>query len=272
MDKRQEKTLDAIYEAFTKLINSKDYDEITIQDILNESKIGRSTFYCHFKDKNELLLSISRHIFEHVFSHSLKEEATHDFSKEEKKLTKVGVAGEIYIKCSPIGNRHLEALLQDNGYDYKMEGFLNYCTYVVYTEMKCAELNRAPAIELWVYKKVIRYMMGMQRKLSRVLTENGFLCDGNFDKMREKSKDILSEYYNIGDGWLVMAEAIHMLEQGYNKILIVHPFGCLVSHVAERGVLKKLRKLYPEATINTIEYDYEQSKTLRDSRIMLATQ
>ena len=83
MDKRQEKTLDAIYEAFTKLINSKDYNEITIQDILDESKIGRSTFYCHFKDKNELLLSISKHIFDHVFSHSLKEEETHDFSKED---------------------------------------------------------------------------------------------------------------------------------------------------------------------------------------------
>ena len=83
MDKRQEKTLHAIYDAFSRLINNKDYDEITIQDILNESRIGRSTFYCHFKDKNELLLSISRHIFEHVFSHSLKEEETHDFSKED---------------------------------------------------------------------------------------------------------------------------------------------------------------------------------------------
>ena len=68
-----------------------------------------------------------------------------------------------------------------------------------------------------------------------------------------------------------MAEAMDMIEQGYDKILIVHPFGCLVSHVAERGVLKKLRQLYPGANINTIEYDYEQSKALRESRIMLAT-
>ena len=62
--------------------------------------------------------------------------------------------------------------------------------------------------------------------------------------MRRKATPILSEYYNIGDGWLVMAEAMDMIEQGYDKILIVHPFGCLVSHVAERGVLKKLRQLY----------------------------
>ena len=103
------------------------------------------------------------------------------------------------------------------------------------------------------------------------LLQNGFLADGLFDTMRKKATPILSEYYNIGDGWLVMAEAMDMIEQGYDKILIVHPFGCLVSHVAERGVLKKLRQLYPGANINTIEYDYEQSQALRESRIMLAT-
>ena len=88
--------------------------------------------------------------------------------------------------------------------------------------------------------------------------------------MKEKANELLSEYYNIGDGWLVLAEVIDMLQQGYDKILIVHPFGCLVSHVAERGILKKLRQMYPGANINTIEYDYEQSETLRESRIVLA--
>lgn len=82
MDKRTERTLDNIYEAFTKLVNSKDYDDITIQDILDKSGVGRSTFYTHFKTKDELLLRISQSIFEHVFSHSLQEEKSHDFSKD----------------------------------------------------------------------------------------------------------------------------------------------------------------------------------------------
>ena len=82
MDKREEKTLKAINDAFTTLINNKDYDDITIQDILELSKVSRSTFYAHYKTKDELLLSISNHIFEHVFSKSLQEEKTHDFSKD----------------------------------------------------------------------------------------------------------------------------------------------------------------------------------------------
>ena len=82
MDKREEKTIEAIRNAFAKLINEKDYEGITIQDILDEANISRSTFYAHYKTKDDLLLSISNHIFEHVFSHSLQEEKTHDYSKE----------------------------------------------------------------------------------------------------------------------------------------------------------------------------------------------
>ena len=82
MDKRKEKTINAIYNAFAKTIREKDYDDITIQDLLEEASISRSTFYAHFKTKDELLLSISNHIFEHVFSKTLQEEKTHDFSKD----------------------------------------------------------------------------------------------------------------------------------------------------------------------------------------------
>ena len=82
MDKREEKTLKAINHAFSKLISEKDYEEITIQNILDESGVSRSTFYAHYKTKDELLLSVSNHIFEHVFSKTLQEEKTHDFSKD----------------------------------------------------------------------------------------------------------------------------------------------------------------------------------------------
>ncbi len=51
---------------------------------------------------------------------------------------------------------------------------------------------------------------------------------------------------------------------------ILHPFGCLVSHVCERGILQRLHTRFPNVSIQTVEYDYDQSKTLRESRILLA--
>lgn len=81
MDKRIEQTREAIHQAFYAALKKKDYGDITIQDILNESNVSRSTFYAHFKSKGEVLLSITSDIFDHVFSHHLAEEKTHDFSQ-----------------------------------------------------------------------------------------------------------------------------------------------------------------------------------------------
>ena len=81
MDKRIKKTNHSLYEALGRLLSKKSYNKITIEDLLQESGISRSTFYAHFKTKDEVLVSITTMIFSHVFSHSLKEETTHDFSK-----------------------------------------------------------------------------------------------------------------------------------------------------------------------------------------------
>ncbi len=80
-DKRYIKTEREILVAFANALSKKDFSNITIEDILKETNISRSTFYKHYKNKNEVLSSVTDHIFSHVLSHSLDEEKTHDFSK-----------------------------------------------------------------------------------------------------------------------------------------------------------------------------------------------
>ena len=81
MDKRQQKTRLALYKAFEACLKEKDYQDIAIEDILERSGVSRSAFYAHFKGKDDLRDSVLRNIFSHVFSHSLEQESTHDFSK-----------------------------------------------------------------------------------------------------------------------------------------------------------------------------------------------
>ena len=80
MDRRQRKTRQAVYDAFTALLENKSYSSITVQEIIDEADIGRSTFYAHFETKDELLRALCTEIFEHVFSEELEKEQTHDFS------------------------------------------------------------------------------------------------------------------------------------------------------------------------------------------------
>ncbi|MGN0715841.1 MAG: TetR/AcrR family transcriptional regulator, partial [Anaerovoracaceae bacterium] len=86
MDRRQKKTREAVFNAFERLLERRNYDSITVQEIIDEADIGRSTFYAHFETKDALLQALCTDIFDHVFSPALTREATHDFSASSPGL------------------------------------------------------------------------------------------------------------------------------------------------------------------------------------------
>src|SRR5260221_11810695 len=57
IDRRAARTRKALHGALMSLILRKDYDAITIQDLIDEADVGRSTFYAHYTGKEDLLRS-----------------------------------------------------------------------------------------------------------------------------------------------------------------------------------------------------------------------
>jgi AcrR family transcriptional regulator len=65
-DPRVERTYDALGSALIALMHEKPFDSITVQEVLDRAHVGRSTFYTHFSDKNDLFFSNADRFFEHV--------------------------------------------------------------------------------------------------------------------------------------------------------------------------------------------------------------
>lgn len=57
VDRRVRRTRELLRGALLSLVQEKGYERITVQDILDRADIGRSTFYAHYRDKDELLLA-----------------------------------------------------------------------------------------------------------------------------------------------------------------------------------------------------------------------
>lgn len=56
IDRRVDRTVTALRAALIALIQEKYYDSITVQDIIDRANVGRSTFYVHFRDKEDVLV------------------------------------------------------------------------------------------------------------------------------------------------------------------------------------------------------------------------
>src|SRR5687767_6450823 len=55
VDKRVQRTKMKLLDSFVSLIIERGYANVTVQDIIDRAKVGRSTFYAHFENKEQVL-------------------------------------------------------------------------------------------------------------------------------------------------------------------------------------------------------------------------
>jgi AcrR family transcriptional regulator len=67
-DRRILRTRDTLGDALVALMHEKNFEEITVQDVLDRAGVGRSTFYVHYRDKDDLFLSDVEDFLESVSS------------------------------------------------------------------------------------------------------------------------------------------------------------------------------------------------------------
>jgi predicted nucleotide-binding protein (sugar kinase/HSP70/actin superfamily) len=75
--------------------------------------------------------------------------------------------------------------------------------------------------------------------------------------------------HHCGEGWFLTAEMIELINSGVPNIVCVQPFGCLPNHVTGKGMIKELKRNYPQANITAIDYDPGASEVNQLNRLKL---
>ena len=96
-----------------------------------------------------------------------------------------------------------------------------------------------------------------------------FTPPGNIDEMAKMADPIVSIGNQTGEGWFLTAEMLELIHSGTPNIVCTQPFGCLPNHVVGKGVIKELRREYPQSNIVAIDYDPGASEVNQLNRIKL---
>jgi len=75
-DRRIQRTRQLLQDALIAVILEKGYEAVTVQDVIDRANVGRSTFYAHFQDKEDLLLSGFEHLKTEFEKHLLDASVT----------------------------------------------------------------------------------------------------------------------------------------------------------------------------------------------------
>lgn len=67
-DRRVRRTRRMLHQALRELMAEKRYDSITVQDILDQADVGRTTFYAHYQDKEDLATSMLIDLMDRLLS------------------------------------------------------------------------------------------------------------------------------------------------------------------------------------------------------------
>ena len=85
-DRRSQRTRQALIDALITLLANKQYDAISIKEIVDQANIGRSTFYAHYQTKDDLLKDGFARVLDLLLEHIVLSEAEHNLKLDTTLL------------------------------------------------------------------------------------------------------------------------------------------------------------------------------------------
>ena len=188
----------------------------------------------------------------------------------DRSKPRIGVVGEILVKYHPTANNHLVDVIEREGCEAVVPGLADFFQFAGLNNVYRHEHLDTPRLSRMggelMYWAINKFRSDINKALA---ASNRFEVAEPVAELAHKSEDIVQLCNNMGEGWLMTAEMIELIEQGSPNIVLCSPFGCLPNHVIGKAVMKELHHRYPTANIAAIDYDPGASEVNQINRIKL---
>ncbi len=209
----------------------------------------------------------SAHEMKHAFKRIVAQYAAIPVTRVPK--VKVGVVGEIYVKYSPLGNNGLEEFLASEDCEVNLPGLMGFVQYCIFNMGQTIRLYGGAHAEILGSEALLSWLDSIEKELCAAMKAGGYHAPARFKELEKLPKGIIGLGAKMGEGWLLTAEMIELVQSGYENIVCAQPFGCLPNHIVGKGMINKIRALYPTANITPIDYDPSATRVNQENRIKL---
>ena len=221
---------------------------------------------------NEIIGRELKNMSLHTY-HKIVRGVVRDFDNLELlpvKKPRVAIVGEILVKLHPTANNNLVETIEEEGAECVQPGFIDFLLYNfsdnIFKHKNLAvpkSGERIARLLIWMTEKFRGYVTKTLKKSKRFTAPTSI-----YEKM-DYAKDIISLGNVTGEGWFLTGEVVDLIHEGVKTFACVQPFACMPNHVCGRGVIKELRRRYPEANISAIDYDPGSSEVNQLNRLKL---
>ncbi len=186
------------------------------------------------------------------------------------KKPRVGIVGEILVKYAPAANNYLVDLLEREGAEAVVPDLIDFFCYCFENlDFKSKYLGFAPSLAkkgklgIWAID-FVRSAAAKEFEKSKHFTP-----PAKIHELAKLATPIVSVGNMTGEGWFLTGEMLELIHSGAPNIVCIQPFACLPNHIVGKGVIKELRRQYPQANIVAIDYDPGASEVNQLNRIKL---
>lgn len=183
---------------------------------------------------------------------------------------KVGIVGEIFVKYSGLGNNELEAFLASQDCEVMVPGLMGFMLFKIDNRLEDIRLYGGSRMKKIVVSILMQFFTKMETLMIDIFKDYPeFIPPSSYKHTKSLVKGMIGYGNKMGEGWLLTAEILELIELGYANVVCTQPFGCLPNHICAKGMIHKIRERYNDANIVAVDYDPGATKVNQENRIKL---